>query len=171
MFFDIKQLRLGKIRFQKTYTPGAIEFFDPQLRQVEPLVASGVAELKEALMEIRVSGHVHTDMEIACDRCLEPAVFPIDTRFDLLYRPAAYMPEAEEVEVQEKETDIGFYQGEGLDLMDVLREQVLLALPMHRVCREECRGICPVCGQNRNTAECACREERLDDRWSGLRNL
>ncbi len=171
MFFDIKQLRLGKIRFQKTYTPGAIEFFDPQLRQVEPLATSGAAELKEALMEIRVSGRLQTEVEVACDRCLEPVVLPLKTDFDLIYRPAAYMPEAEEVEVQEKETDVGFYQGEGLDLKDVLREQVLLALPMHSVCREECLGICPVCGQNRNTAQCACREELVDDRWAGLKNL
>ncbi len=171
MFLDIKQLQLGKIRFQKTYAPGAIEIFDLQLRQSAPMEASGMAELKEALMEIRVAGHVSTRIEAACDRCLEPIAIPVDTDFDLIYRPAAYMPEGDEVEVQERETEVGFYQGEGLELKDVLREQVLLALPMHRVCREDCRGICPVCGRNRNTAECACHEELVDDRWSGLKNL
>lgn len=171
MFFEIKQLQLGKMRFQKTYAPGAIEFFDPQLRQSAPMEASGIAELKEALMEIRVAGHVSTQVGVACDRCLEPIAIPVDTDFDLIYRPTAYMPEGDEVEVQEKETEVGFYQGEGLELKDVLREQVLLALPMHWVCREDCRGICPVCGQNRNTAECACHEEPADDRWAGLKNL
>lgn len=171
MFFDIKQLELGKILFDKTYAPGVIEFFDPQLRQTEPIESSGTAELKQALMEIRVVGHVKTRMEVACDRCLETILIPIDADFDLIYRPAAYMPEGEEVEVPASEVEVGFYQGEGIDLKDVLREQVLLALPMHRVCREDCKGICPVCGQNRNTAECACRQELTDDRWSALKNL
>jgi uncharacterized protein len=133
--------------------------------------ASGTAELKEALMEIEVTGHVSTKIEVACDRCLEPIAIPVDTDFDLVYLPAVYMPKGDEIEVQEKEAEVGFYQGEGLELKDVLREQVLLSLPMHRVCRENCRGICPVCGQNRNTAECACHEELVDDRWAGLKNL
>ncbi len=171
MFFDIKQLELGKIRFEKSYAPGVIEFFDPQLRQTEPLESSGTAELKQALTEIRVIGRLKTRMEVACDRCLETITIPIDTEFDLINRPASYMPEREEVEVQASEAEIGFYQGEGIDLKDILREQVLLALPMHWICREDCKGICPVCGQNRNTAECACRQELTDDRWAALKHL
>jgi uncharacterized protein len=171
MFFDIKQLELGKILFDKTYAPGVIEFFDPQLRQIDPIKSSGTAELKQALKEIRVVGHVNTRMEAACDRCLETISIPVDAEFDLINRPESYMPEAEELEVPASEAGIGFYQGDGIDLKDILREQILLALPMHRICREDCKGICPVCGQNRNTAECACRQEPTDDRWSALKNL
>jgi uncharacterized protein len=111
-------------------------------------------------------------MEVACDRCLELASFPLDTDFDLFYRPAASMPQGEEIEVRDAETEIGFYQGDGLELSDILREQILFALPMQRVCREDCKGICPVCGQNRNLVECACRHLEVgDDRWAGLKDL
>jgi uncharacterized protein len=56
-------------------------------------------------------------------------------------------------------------------LNDILQEQVLLALPLQRVCRAECRGICPTCGQNRNETGCQCQEQKTDDRWSALKNL
>ena len=47
----------------------------------------------------------------------------------------------------------------------------LLSLPMQRICREDCQGICPICGQNRNLAECGCQVKTPDDRWAALRNL
>jgi len=61
------------------------------------------------------------------------------------------------VEVGGAETEVGFYDGDGLELSEVLREQILLSLPMQRVCGEGCKGICPVCGQNRNLVECLCQ--------------
>lgn len=171
MFLDINQLLQGKVRFNESLPPGAVEFLDPQLRQVAPLEVSGVAELTEALMEIRLKGRLKTRMEAACDRCLEPASFSIDAEFDLTYQPSAAEPARPEVEVGDADAGIGFYTGNGLDLADVLREQVLLALPMQRTCRDDCRGICPVCGQNRNLADCACHTRVADDRWAGLKDL
>lgn len=171
MFLDTKQMLLGKVRFSESFPPGAIEFFDEQLRQTAPIESTGAAELTEAIMEIRVTGHLNTRMEVACDRCLEPASFPVDTDFDLVYRPASYMPEKDEVEVGGEETEIGFYEGGGLELVDILREQILLLLPMSRTCREDCKGICPVCGQNRNLVDCACHLEVADDRWAPLKDL
>ena len=159
------------MRFDEIYQPGTIDFFDPQLRQTAPVQTSGVAELSPALMEIRVRGHLATTMESACDRCLEPVEFPIDTGYDLVYRPASQSPEHGEVNIEESEIEVGFYEGEGLDLADVVREQILLSLPMHRLCREECGGICPVCGRNRNAVECDCRVEAADDRWAGLKQI
>ncbi|MEN6607705.1 MAG: DUF177 domain-containing protein, partial [Bryobacteraceae bacterium] len=87
------------------------------------------------------------------------------------YEPADSVPHSEELEVGAGESDLDFYEGEGLELELVLREQVLLALPMQRVCRADCKGICPVCGQNRNNVECNCRTETADDRWAALRDL
>jgi uncharacterized protein len=57
----------------------------------------------------------------------------------------------------------------GLELGDVLREYVLLSLPMQQICRDDCAGICPKCGRNRNTGPCGCVEEDVNDRWSALR--
>lgn len=171
MFVNVADMQLGKVRLSETFAPGAIEFFDPQLRQAAPLVFSGVAELSQATLEIRLSGHLSTSMEVACDRCLEPVSFPLEADFSLLYWPVSAGPAQPELAIAGEETEVGFYEGEGLDLRDVLREQVLLLLPMQRVCRADCQGICPVCGRNRNEAACDCRQEMADDRWAGLRNL
>jgi uncharacterized protein len=66
---------------------------------------------------------------------------------------------------------VSYYEGDGLDLADVVREQVLLALPMQKLCRPDCQGICPVCGVNRNETTCQCKLQQVDERWAALKNL
>ena len=73
--------------------------------------------------------------------------------------------------IDAEEAEMGFYEGDGLELNDVLREFVLLALPMQRLCSENCKGICPECGQNRNQNECSCRTTVVDNRWAALKEL
>ena len=69
------------------------------------------------------------------------------------------------------EAEIGYYQGEGLLLEDALREQVLLALPLKVICREDCKGLCPHCGANLNDGQCSCADDVDDPRWTALKDL
>ena len=171
MFFSVKELELNKVRFELAFPPGEIEY-DEGLRQATPLEVRGSAELlANTLGEIRIRGHLTVRMQSDCDRCLEPAEFPIDSDFDLFYRPAVRADYGDEVEIDEGESEIAFYDGAGVELKEVLREYVLLSMPMQRVCREDCHGICPVCGQNRNLVNCGCEVKTVDDRWSVLKNL
>jgi uncharacterized protein len=184
VFFHVRDLELKPVRFDVELPPGTIEFLDPKLKQSGPLHAVGQAELvMGSLGEIRVTGHVKVRLQTECDRCLEPSDFPVDSSFELYYRPvvesylganASKAPRA--VRVEEKaidagEAEMGFYEGEGLELNDVLREFVLLALPMQRLCSENCKGICPECGQDRNKNECSCRTSAGDNRWAALKEL
>ncbi|MEN6535787.1 MAG: DUF177 domain-containing protein [Bryobacteraceae bacterium] len=172
MFLSIREMELRKLSFDEAFPPGEIEYLDRKLRQASDLKVSGSAELlPNTDGEIRIKGHLEVRMEADCDRCLESATFPVDVSFDLYYEPADSVPHSEELEVGAGESELDFYEGEGLELELVLREQVLLALPMQRVCRADCKGICPVCGQNRNNVECNCRTETADDRWAALRDL
>lgn len=172
MFLSLKDLELRKVQFDLSFPPGEVEFFDPKLWQTTPLQVKGEAELLEHTEEIRIRGHLRVQMEGECDRCLETASFPVDTSFDLLYRPMLKaIGEGPEVEVAEEETEVGFYDGSGVELRDVIREHVLLSLPMRKVCSEACKGICPECGQNRNQAQCQCEVKTADDRWAALRHL
>ena len=173
MYFSVQELERRKIRFDVSIPAGEIEYLDQELRQRGPLQAQGSVELlANTLGEIRVRGHLSVTVETDCGRCLETAQFPIDSDFDLFYRPQvpAGRP-AEEVELHEGEAEIGFYDGGGLQLNDILREYVILSMPMHTVCSEGCRGICPVCGQNRNVHVCACEVKPADDRWAALKRL
>ena len=171
MFFHVRDLEVRARDFDIELKPGEMEFLDPKLRQIGPLKAVGKVELVTgALGEIRAKGHVSIPMEADCDRCLEPAPISVDSDFELYYRPVSE-GYGEEIAIDPSEAEMGFYEGEGIELNDVLREFILLALPMQRVCSENCKGICPECGQNRNQKDCGCHTEAVDNRWAALKDL
>ena len=172
MFLSVKEMELRKTRFDESFEPAQIEFASENLKQASPLHAVGSAELlKNTGGQVRIQGRYTVEVTALCDRCLATARFPLDAGFDLFYKPVSVIERVEEVEIDEGEAQIGFYENGGMELEDVLREQVLLALPMQRVCSEDCKGICPVCGKNRNEAECDCRIESHDHRLEALRKL
>jgi len=172
MFLSIKEMELRKVRFDETFAPGQIDFSLESLQQDTPLHATGAAQLlPHTEGEIRIQGKYSVRMGSVCDRCLGAAVFPIDAGFDLFYRPVSVIARDEEVEIDEGEAEIGFYENGGIELEDIIRDQVLLALPMQRVCSESCKGICPGCGKNRNEHACGCAPGGGDARWSALRDL
>lgn len=119
--------------------------------------------------EVRLIGNLKATVEIACDRCLKNLTLPVDQSFDLRYVPPAKA--SEEKELGDDDLSIAFYQDEAIDVDDVVREQVELALPMARLCGEQCRGLCPECGANLNDGDCLCSDEQGDSRWSALRQL
>ncbi len=171
MFLSIKEMEVRKVRFDETFPPGEIDFSGAEVQQTSPLHAEGVAELlANTDGEVRIKGHLTVKVESECDRCLAQAQFPLDTAFDLFYRPSESLDAQEEVAIDEGEAEIGFYEGAGMQLEDILREQIMLLLPMQRVCSTECKGICPVCGRSRNEFACNCHEP-MNDRWKALGKL
>jgi len=171
MFLHIRDMEVRPIEFDLTFSPGEVDFSDTGLRQKTAMRVEGLAELLSSVEEIRLRGTLTTEMEGDCERCLEPAVAPVRWSFDLFYRPSEDVSSAGEISLKEGEVEIGFYDGDGLDLKEVLREQVLLAMPMQHLCREDCRGLCPQCGANRNLVACSCAPEVVDERWAALRRL
>ena len=172
MFLSVKEMELRKVRFDETLPAGQIDFAGDNLEQVSPLHVTGSAEvMPESDGEVRIQGQYTVEMAAQCDRCLAYARFPLNARFDLFYQPMKVIARVDEVEIDEGETEIGFYEGGGLELEGILQEQVLLALPMQRTCSEVCKGICPVCGVNRNETACDCKIEGAGGRWSALRDL
>ena len=177
MFIEIRELELHPVEFQKEFSPGVIDF-GADLRQRTPLRSSGRAQLveehhgkRQVIKDIRLNGRVITSIELACARCLEPVVQDVDRTFDLLYRPLGSDAGKEEMSVTAVDAEIGYYQGNGLELDDALREQVILALPLRALCREDCRGLCPQCGTNLNAEQCSCGESLQDPRWEALKDL
>lgn len=172
MFLNVKELEVRKIHFAESLAPGRIDFSEFLVRQATSLETEGVAELLENTGgEIRIKGSLKVTMESDCDRCLVLVRVSIDEKFDLFYRPIELDEAGDEVALDEGTAEIGFYEGLGLELADLLKEQVMLSLPMQRVCREDCKGICPVCGGNRNENPCTCAAKPVDDRWGPLKKL
>ena len=172
MFLSVKEMEVRKIRFDETFRAGQIDFAGDELEQESMLHAAGEAALvPHSSGEVRIQGRYSVEIAAACDRCLERTRYPLEASFDLYYQPMSTIAREEEVGIDEAESEIGFYEDGGIELEDVLREQILLALPMQRICREDCRGICPQCGQNRNEAACNCKMEDAAGRWGALRDL
>lgn len=170
MFISLQQLEVKTVRFDLEVPAGEIDY-DGKVAQASELHAEGNAQLlSRSLGEIRIQGKLDVTMDAQCDRCLESAKIPVNRQFDLVYMPAEE-GRGGEAEIDEAAIEVGYYEGPGLELNDVLREVVLLALPMQVVCSEACKGICPSCGENRNLRDCGCQPAPLDDRWSKLKTF
>jgi uncharacterized protein len=169
MFIDVNELAVRKTRIRKSYAPGTLDFHSGEFRQVGPLEVRATAELVEG--QIRISGNLHAQLELVCARCIETVIEEISRDFDLYYRPMATIAKDDEFQLNLDETEIAFFEGDGLFLADVLAEQVLLALPMKVICRGDCRGLCPHCGANLNHEECRCETHAADPRMAPLARL
>jgi uncharacterized protein len=171
VLLSLQELELKPVRFAVDIPAGEIEYLN-EVKQTTPLHAQGVAELlHNSLGEIRIKGSLKVAVEAPCDRCLETASVPVERDFDLRYFPAEQLSVGGEDAVDEEASDVAYYEGGRLELNDILREVVLLALPMRFVCSETCKGICPICGQSRNLQDCRCETRSVDERWSKLKAL
>ena len=177
MLIEIAELELHPIDFQEEFPPDAIDL-GADVRQLSVLKTSGRAQLVEehhgkhnVIRDLRLQGDLATTLELPCARCLDPVRQDVARTFDLLYRPLGTDAGNEELSVTAAEAEIGYYQGEGVLLEDALREQVLLSVPLKVICREDCKGLCPSCGKNRNTDPCSCAPVVGDPRWAALKDL
>jgi uncharacterized protein len=162
-----QELEVHRVVVSKSYAPGELDYRGGEFRQMRPLKVGAVAELEGG--EIRIRGHLETALEAICDRCLGPVEMPIDRDFDLFYRPLSSISREEEIEVPDDEMEVGFYSGAGVELNDVITEQVILAVPMKVVCGPDCRGLCPVCGTNLNSERCDCPPAEGDSPFAALK--
>jgi uncharacterized protein len=106
--------------------------------------------------DVRVEGPVQCTMRLLCDRCLEPFPLPVSAHLDIELAPKSDQPKLPEVELAGEEMDLYYFEGDELELEPYIYEEVMLAIPIKALCNEACKGICPVCGKNRNTETCTC---------------
>lgn len=106
---------------------------------------------------IQISGSIDAALEVDCSRCLEKFGEDIQKKFRLLYAPDPISEDGEEVHLEYDDLDVGFYQGDVIDLRSVILESILLDLPMTMVCSQDCKGLCGYCGVNLNLSECTCK--------------
>jgi uncharacterized protein len=169
MLLDLTRYRQALDRFAHTFPPHEVGDEGDTYRVVSPVeLAFDIHKDRE---KFRLVGHVLAQLELGCSRCLEPFPLDVHARFDLRYLPASAMSSDPEREVPDADLDLSYYRGDHIDLNELLREQFYLALPMKPLCREDCRGLCPQCGANLNTAACACASTWEDPRLGALKAL
>lgn len=118
-----------------------------------------------------IEGRISADAVIECTRCLEPVAQPIDFKFRADYVTPEEFGAEKELELTAADMDTDIIGSDSLDLAEIAYEQILLELPSHFLCHEDCRGLCEKCGENRNLIDCNCIDNEPDPRWEALRRL
>ena len=170
MLLDLNKLHRQREHLERTFPPSAFDPQDSDYRVAAP-VALVLDVQRLADKAFGLSGRVTTTLELECSRCVEPFQVPVDATFDLRYTPHPDDSGEDEVEVAEDDLAVAFYREGMVDLIDLMREQFVLALPMKPLCTEECRGLCLVCGTNLNKTRCDCAPKWEDPRLAPLKSL
>lgn len=119
----------------------------------------------------RLVGRLDAMLDLGCSRCLERFAWPVRVNIDMLYVSESEDVGDGDVRIEEADVNTAFYRDEQIDLGQLMHEQFQLTLPMKPLCREDCLGLCAVCGGNRNTTTCQCTNTWEDPRLAGLKNL
>lgn len=135
-----------------------IEGIDADLVMKEPLV--GQIEMIRTAEGILVRGTLTTAAEVECSRCLEPFVERIEFDIDEEFHPSVDIHTGVALPWTEEATRID--ESHTIDLTEIVRQNIFLALSMRPICRPDCAGLCPQCGKNLNEGPCSCQEEALD---------
>ena len=132
--------------------PGVVGFSAPI--QVEGVIANEDGEFL-------VSGQMKTRVQMPCDRCLSPVEVEVNVKL------SEKLCEKDNAKNEEIET----FSGEMIDLAPMVRKNILFSLPMKVVCKEDCKGLCPMCGKDLNQGACDCDTTYINPKFESLRSL
>jgi uncharacterized protein len=173
MLLDLSRIKGPREHFEQVYPAEAFAADREDFRVVAPV--SLAIEIFKDKSHYRLAGRTQATIELPCSRCLEPITIEVDAPFDLRYQPhtsaaaaGKYDPERE---IEEDDFATAFYENDEIDLGQLMREQLFLAVPMKPLCDSTCQGLCPVCGTNLNRGSCECRPGWDDPRFAVLKTL
>jgi uncharacterized protein len=151
-------------------------------RPVEGAVPEFSAQFQKVGSGVLLQGALRLVTQAPCKRCLAEVrvTVPVDFTLSLVPKVAPRTPDNEKDDDEAgaeagsfglDEADQEPFDGKTIDTDPIVREQVLLALPMHALCRDDCKGLCGMCGQNLNEATCGCDAKGIDPRLMALKNI
>ncbi len=169
MKIDLSKIGDEPKTFAETITL-AEETLDPNLA-AGPMKVRLEGNVRSAGEHYLVGGRIGAEGKLSCGRCLEPVDWQMESTFDIEVALAQTAPLDPEIALDEADLDVVFLEEAQLDMERLAVEQIELELPIRVLCSEECAGLCPRCGANRNV-EGACRcEPEADPRWAALKDL
>jgi uncharacterized protein len=159
----VLKINVGFLLHSDVGTSRVFEFDLPNVRLAQDLTLNylcGPVRLTRNTRGVLAQGQMAAGHKMECVRCLEPFVLKLDLDIEELF----VYPPTPEAELSVAETGV-------LDLAPLVRAEVIVQTPIGALCRPECRGLCPHCGQNLNEGECGCGQRDIDPRLAILRDL
>jgi len=169
MRIELENLEKAGGSFSREYQAEELIFDEQDLRLLDPVRVEG--RLRRREKEVELQGKLFTRVAIPCGRCLKSVEFPVQVEFAERFTPAVSWKDEEQHELQQEDLNLAMFDGEGIELDDLVKEEILLALPGHVLCDDACRGLCSTCGSDLNVGTCNCSSERTDSRWDKLKDL
>jgi uncharacterized protein len=171
MRFNVAQLLKSTVGTTRQYEiEEDISGIDTELEVVEPLV--GKVRLLRTTDGILVTGRLHAEVRVSCRRCLKSFDLPVDLTLEEQFRPAVDVSTGAVLPVEDGEDVVTRIDLQHmLDLTEVVRQELLLAMPMSPLCSQDCRGLCPRCGADLSTEACTCQDQEVDPRLEALHQL
>jgi len=138
---------------------------------IKPDIANVSLKIFKFSKKVLIEGTIHISVTLLCSRCLSDFTYPVNVAFNEEYNPVEETAEDDENELSGKVLDLSFYYNDEIDLQELIKEQVILSVPMKPICIEKCRGICSTCGKDLNKETCQCKTEEVDPRLAPLLKL
>lgn len=132
---------------------------------------SGFLKLKKIGIEVKLEGFIKGSVMLVCDRCLIEFEYKIEHNFGLDLKPISSLNFEGERALAEEEMEVSFYENSWISFSDILKEEIILALPYKKLCKSDCKGICPSCGVNLNEKTCDCGVYRKESPFMILKDL
>jgi uncharacterized protein len=128
-------------------------------------------ELSKAHEDVIARGTLKGTLGLECSSCLQPLELPVTAPLRMVYRHADAVAEETGVPSDQEDQEVGVHDGKEVDLQPIVREQLILSVPPAPRCKEDCQGLCPTCGQDKNLTRCGHGEARLESPFSALKGL
>jgi len=110
---------------------------------------------------VLVTGSIKLKLGLTCSRCLEQFIFPINPEFNFYLSPLNSQKLPPEMKLQREDLDMEFYKGNEIDVRLIIQSQITLSIPFNPLCRQDCKGLCPHCGVNKNKDTCECPQDEI----------
>jgi DUF177 domain-containing protein len=169
MRIELEKLDGTNGQFAHVFETAELSLEDDRARLKGPAEVRGTIKREDG--QVRIRGKVSAQVELECDRCLRPITVPVAADFNVDYVPASNYAADQFTELGDDDLSLSVFDGEAIDIDDLVREQVILALPSRALCREDCKGLCPVCGIDKNLKGCECESHPVDPRWAALNDF
>jgi uncharacterized protein len=138
--------------------------------EVEGCVEVSARILKEG-ESLFIEGELQATRRLLCSRCTAEFLSPIRLQFSCRGETASRYHQHQEIELHRGDMDVHYFAGDTIEVNDIFREQIVLSVPMRPLCREDCKGLCPICGQDLNIGRCSCDRDSNDPRWLELKKM